>query len=115
LPNVPEPVTVVEPKPVEQPKIEPEPVKPEPVATPEPKRRVPAKKAKKATGKLSLKTTPWTTVYLGSRKLGDTPLVNLALPVGTHTLKLVGSDGSLQTTVEVEILANETTVKKLKF
>jgi len=115
LPNVPEPVTVVEPKPVEQPKIEPEPVKPEPVATPEPKRRVPAKKAKKAAGKLSLKTTPWTTVYLGSRKLGDTPLVDLALPVGTHTLKLVGSDGSLQTTVEVEILANETTVKKLKF
>jgi serine/threonine-protein kinase len=37
-------------------------------------------------GKLSVRTTPWSDVYLGSRKLGQAPFADLSLPAGTHTL-----------------------------
>ncbi len=67
------------------------------------------------TGKLTLKTTPWSTVYLGKKKLGDTPLINMVLPAGKHTLRMVNPESNLENSVEVEIKANETTVKKLKF
>lgn len=78
---------------------------------------VPAKKApppRAAPGKLSLKTTPWTQVFFGKKKLGDTPLVNVALPAGTHQLKLVAPDTGQKLDIEVEIKSNQTTVKKLK-
>ena len=67
------------------------------------------------TGKLTLKTTPWSTVYLGKKKLGDTPLLNVVLPAGKHTLRMVNPESNLENSIEVEIKANETTVKKLKF
>jgi serine/threonine-protein kinase len=41
-----------------------------------------------ATGRLTISTTPWSEVYLGDRSLGTTPLANVALPVGSHTLVL---------------------------
>jgi serine/threonine-protein kinase len=65
------------------------------------------------TGRLNLATTPWTTVYLGARKLGDTPLVSISLPAGRHVLTLVNSEMNLNSSVEVDIVANETTVKRL--
>jgi serine/threonine-protein kinase len=65
-------------------------------------------------GKLSLKTTPWTMVYLGKKKLGDTPLVNVSLPPGRHLLRLVSPETNAENSIEVEIKSNETTVKKLK-
>ena len=65
-------------------------------------------------GKLSLKTTPWTMVYLGKKKLGDTPLVNVSLPAGKHLLRLVSPETNAENSIEVEIKSNETTVKKLK-
>ncbi len=80
-----------------------------PVAAPKTRRNPPV-----ANGKLSLKTTPWTTVFLGKKKLGDTPLVNVLLPAGKHVLKLIAPEGGGQHSIEVEIRANETTVKKLK-
>jgi serine/threonine-protein kinase len=46
-------------------------------------------------GKLSINTRPWSTVYLGSRVLGTTPLANIAVPRGTLTLKLVDRDGNV--------------------
>ena len=67
-----------------------------------------------ANGKLTLKTTPWTTVFLGKKKLGDTPLVNVALPAGKHLLRLVAPESGAEQSIEVEIRGNETTVKKLK-
>ncbi len=69
---------------------------------------------KAAPGKLSLKTTPWTQVFLGKKKLGDTPLVNVTLPAGTHQLRLVAPDTGAKLDIEVEIKSGETTVKKLK-
>lgn len=109
----PTPVVVTPPPP---PKEEP---KPPPRETPRPPPKAPvAKPAPKkpppeVTGKLTLKTTPWSTVYLGKRKLGDTPLLNVTLPAGKQVLRLVNGETSAETTVEVEIGANETTVKKL--
>jgi serine/threonine-protein kinase len=39
-----------------------------------------------ATGRLTVKTTPWSDVYLGSQKLGQAPFTDLEVPVGTHQL-----------------------------
>jgi hypothetical protein len=99
---VPVPVAVVTP-PVD-------PVKP-PVtkAAAPPRKKAPVE----AGGKLTLKTTPWTTVYLGKKKLGDTPLISVPLPPGKHTLRLVNPETNAETSIEVEIKSNETTVKKL--
>jgi serine/threonine-protein kinase len=70
--------------------------------------------ARARSGRLSLSTTPWSTVFLGTRKLGDTPLVNVTLPQGKHVLTLVNDEDGIHSSVEVEIVANTTTVKKLR-
>jgi hypothetical protein len=46
-------------------------------------------------GKLSINTRPWSTVYLGSRVLGTTPLANISVPRGNLMLKLVDRDGNV--------------------
>ncbi|MBL8941178.1 MAG: serine/threonine protein kinase [Archangium sp.] len=90
------PVPVAPPVVVEKPVDKPQPAKP------------------KAMGKLTLKTTPWTSVFLGARKLGDTPLIDEPLPVGTHVLKLKNPDTGLDSSIEVEIKAGQVTTKKLR-
>ncbi|MDP1915993.1 MAG: serine/threonine-protein kinase [Myxococcales bacterium] len=65
-------------------------------------------------GTLRLDTVPWTTVTLAGKKLGDTPLLDVSLPVGRHQLRLVNADQAIDHTVEIEITANEATVKKLR-
>jgi len=45
--------------------------------------------APRGKGKLTLKTHPWSEVWLGKQKLGITPLVGVELPAGTHRLKLL--------------------------
>jgi serine/threonine-protein kinase len=37
-------------------------------------------------GRLTVRTTPWSDVYLGGKKLGQAPFTDLEVPVGTHTL-----------------------------
>lgn len=76
------------------------------------KRDRPAARAPKGT--LRLDTVPWTTVYLGGTRLGETPILGASLPVGRHVLRLVNSEQNIEHTVEVEITANATTTKKLK-
>jgi len=66
-------------------------------------------------GFLSLQTTPWTIVFLGKKNLGETPLSRVALPPGTHRLRLVNDEKKLTTTIEVEIKSGKTTTKRLKF
>ena len=58
---------------------------------------------------------PWTKVYLGERELGMTPLVELTLPPGRHTLQLINEEQGINRAVEVEVLAGRTTAKTLKF
>ncbi len=42
---------------------------------------------------LSINTRPWSTVYLGRRVLGTTPLANVSVPNKALKLKLVDRDG----------------------
>jgi serine/threonine-protein kinase len=44
-------------------------------------------------GYLSVKTVPWSKVFLGGRSLGTTPLARVRVPAGTHRLDLVYGDG----------------------
>jgi serine/threonine-protein kinase len=75
----------------------------------------PAKPAvKKKPGLLSLQTTPWSIVYFGSKNLGETPLVNVPLPPGTHRLRLVNDEKKVSTTIEVEMKSGQVTTKRLK-
>ena len=46
-------------------------------------------------GKLSINTRPWSTVYLGNRVLGTTPLAGISVPRSALTLKLVDRDGNV--------------------
>jgi serine/threonine-protein kinase len=82
---------------------------------PKPPSDTPPRQTKKvAMGKLTLDTTPWTRVFLRGRKLGDTPLIGVALPVGRHQLKLVNEEKNISTIIEVDIRSGQTTSKKLR-
>ena len=78
---------------------------------PEPDKKQPTRAAPK--GKLRLNTNPWTRVSLGSRQLGETPLIEVPLPAGRHQLKLVNEEKKINKTIEVEIKPGQTTVKQL--
>ncbi|MBL8955401.1 MAG: serine/threonine protein kinase [Myxococcaceae bacterium] len=105
-----EPVVVKAPEPVEvadagAPEVvEEEPVKPAPR---------PAKKHEAKKGTLTLKTKPWSEVFLGARRLGETPLVEVPLPAGTHRLKLVNPQRGAATYLTVEVVAGQLTTKSL--
>jgi len=49
-------------------------------------------------GFLTLDTVPWTTVYLGKKKLGETPLVKVPVPAGELELNLVNADEKVNET-----------------
>ncbi len=51
------------------------------------------KKPSVRTGQVTLVTFPEATVFRGNKEIGKTPLFNIDLPLGTHMLTLVGSDG----------------------
>jgi serine/threonine protein kinase len=64
-------------------------------------------------GRLTLNTEPWTRVMLGSKLLGDTPLVEVTLPAGRHRLRLLNPTEKVDTEIEVVIAPGATVVKKL--
>ena len=64
-------------------------------------------------GKLSLETEPWTKVYLGKRLLGETPLLEVPLPAGPHRLRLQNAEEGVDAVIEVDIVADGVTVKRL--
>lgn len=66
-------------------------------------------KPKGAKGTLSVTTTPWTTVYVDGKKVGNTPLVKLGLSPGKHTVKLVNENHGIEETLKVKILKGEDT------
>jgi eukaryotic-like serine/threonine-protein kinase len=75
----------------------------------------PAAAHKVAKGKLNLDTSPWTEVFLNGKSLGETPLLNVLLPAGRHTLKLVNDGKGIHTAIEIEIEPGKTTAKRLHF
>ncbi len=66
-----------------------------------------------APGFLTLVTTPWTRVRLGSRDLGTTPLIRLELPPGTHTLHLENPEQGITDTYRVTITSGQTVTRRL--
>jgi serine/threonine protein kinase len=65
-------------------------------------------------GTLRLNTVPWSTVYLGGKRLGETPLLNLSLPAGTHVFRVVNSEQNIDHTIEIDVVAGEVTTKTLQ-
>jgi serine/threonine-protein kinase len=87
----------------------PAPSSPEPPpATEEPERA-----SSRGPGYLSLVTSPWTQVTLDGRSLGETPLVRVPLPPGTHTLRLRNPSAGIDESYEVTIRSGETTTRRL--
>ncbi|MET0401582.1 MAG: PEGA domain-containing protein, partial [Cystobacter sp.] len=84
------------------------------VQAPEPQASTVGRASRRAMGRLTLDTTPWTYVYLRGRKLGDTPLIDVPIPAGRHQLKLVNEGKNISTVVEVEVRAGQSTTKKLR-
>ena len=64
-------------------------------------------------GKLTLSTDPWTHVSLNGKVLGDTPLIEVALPAGRHRLQLINEQAKINTAIEVEVKAGQLTKKVL--
>ncbi len=67
-----------------------------------------------ALGSLSLDTEPWTRVFLGRRSLGETPLVEQAVPAGALRLRLVNEAEGIDTLVDLKVTAGQLTTKQYK-
>jgi serine/threonine-protein kinase len=65
------------------------------------------------TGTLNLDTTPWSIVSVGGRVLGQTPIVGVTLPVGTHTLMLSNPEQGLKTAYQVTISPGRVTSRRI--
>jgi hypothetical protein len=73
------------------------------------------RRGKRRYGYLSLNTNPWVEVYLGSRKLGVTPLVRVRLRAGLHRLKLVNWEKEINSTFMVHIRPGRTNKQVKRF
>ena len=40
-------------------------------------------------GRLFVSATPWGTVYVDGRPIGNTPLINAQIPAGSHVIRIV--------------------------
>jgi serine/threonine-protein kinase len=58
-------------------------------------------------GFLSFDSMPWSEVYLGTKHLGTTPLIRVALPPGRHVLTLKNPELGTSTSYVVEIAAGK--------
>jgi len=66
-------------------------------------------------GYLTLDTYPWTRVTVGGKSLGDTPLIRVPLPAGTHTLVLENGAEKIHQTTVVTIKPGENVSRRLAF
>ncbi|MBM4281886.1 MAG: serine/threonine protein kinase [Deltaproteobacteria bacterium] len=64
-------------------------------------------------GFLTLDTVPWTTVYLGRKKLGETPLVKVPVPSGELELSLVNGDAKINESYVARVKPGEVVRKRL--
>ena len=63
------------------------------------------------TGRLEFRIRPYATVYLDDRKLGDTPLPAISVPVGKHKLRLVNPAFGKDVELTIVIKPGENVVK----
>ncbi|MFH1808316.1 MAG: PEGA domain-containing protein [Pseudomonadota bacterium] len=59
-------------------------------------------------GFLSVRTTPWTKVFIDGKPYGSTPLYKEELPAGRHTVKLVNESAGIDNTRKVTIQPGKT-------
>jgi hypothetical protein len=85
-----------------------------PAPTPTPPPDKPPDVAPKQTARLTLETVPWTTVYLGGKKLGETPIINVAIPAGEVTLTLVNPGKNIRQDYFLKAAPGKTYRKRLK-
>lgn len=64
---------------------------------------VPAKPATREVGYVTINAKPWADVYLRGRKVGTTPVRDLAVEAGKQTFVLKNQTGSKRLTVKVEV------------
>ncbi len=64
-------------------------------------------------GRLTLDTVPWTRVFMGKQLLGETPLIDITVPSGLKTFRLVNEGKGIDQTIEVQVKPGQLTVKKL--
>jgi serine/threonine-protein kinase len=62
-------------------------------------------------GKLEFRIRPYATIYLDDRKLGDTPLPAMSVPVGKHKIRLVNASLGKDVELNVVIKPGENVVK----
>jgi serine/threonine protein kinase len=86
-------------------------VKPRP---PPPQQPPPPVEVVEEQGFLTLDTVPWTTVYLGKKKLGETPLVKVPVPAGALELTLVNSEAGVREAYIARIKPGETFKTRLE-
>jgi serine/threonine-protein kinase len=77
---------------------------PEPEPEPEP---APSASAGGGTGTLRVQTRPWSKVSIDGRPVGTTPLMNVQLSAGKHTLTFTNDDFGIHKTVKVQIEAGQ--------
>lgn len=66
-----------------------------------------------STGRLSLVTVPWSRVELDGRVVGNTPLVGIELPAGSHVLVLTNPEAGITMRYPVSIEPGRTTVRRI--
>lgn len=106
-PVVPDPTEATQPDPV---------TPPTPGPTPHRGERPPNKRvvSEGSSGILNIRSTPWSNVIVDGRSLRATPIVGYRLPTGSHTIRLVTSDGRTATR-RVNITPNRTTLVDVRF
>lgn len=63
-------------------------------------------------GRLQLDAAPYAIVFLGSRRLGITP-IDVELPAGAHTLTLRNPEQQLESTYRVTIGADQVVTRRV--
>ena len=64
-------------------------------------------------GFLTIDTSPWSMVSVAGRSLGQTPLMNVKLPVGSQVLTLKNPEQGIETSYPVTIESGKTTVRRI--
>jgi serine/threonine-protein kinase len=65
-------------------------------------------------GLLDFDTRPYTQVFIGKKKLGDTPLLGVKVPAGTITLTLVNDEAGIKESYTITVPKDGHVFKKLK-
>jgi serine/threonine protein kinase len=75
-------------------------------------RSIKSSEEKQAPGKLSIDAQPWATIYVDGAKKGPTPIPNLSLAAGDHTVKAVTQDGRTKT-IKIHVAPGATVRRKV--